>query len=220
MAPLVAPGCVRYTIHETYGGRNIANIIDMFVETTGSSVDRAEALEGVAGDILNNWADHMLDWQANNVLFHKVSWVDLDELDGSTGERSSTSENVLPLAGSGTEDPLPGNVAVLFTKVAPGGGRATRNGRLYLVGVSENFTGDVSPNTLLPTPLAGLTSAGADFLDGITDSILDQPANMTVIHTRNEGTVASPDIVFNGQNRVTAFTPQATLATQRRRLRG
>lgn len=220
MAPLVAPGVVRYTIHETYAGRDIANIIDMFVETTGSIEDRALAAFTVAGDVLNNWADHMLDYQSNNVTFDRVSWVDLDELDGSTGERTSTSDNVLPLAGSGSETPMPGNVAILFTKVAPGGGRSTRNGRTYLTGVSEGFTGDADPNVLLSAALSGLTTAGGEFLSGVNDAGGGIGRNMVVVHTRNAGTPTNPNIVYQSQSAVTAFTPQATLATQRRRLRG
>lgn len=218
MAPLIAPGICRYAVNQTYAGRNVVNIIDMRVDTTGSIETRADAVYGVAGDILNNWDDHLRPGQVAQLILESVSWVDLDDVDGSTGLRSSTSDKTWPAAGEDAANGLPGSVAGLIVKTAPGGGRSTRNGRMYFAGIAEAATTLLAPNTIDGTSVTGRNASLADFLEGINDTVdpSDVQKQMVVVHTRKVGSV----VTYEGSSDVTSLLLQPTLATQRRRLRG
>ena len=223
MAPLVEPTVCRFTVNGTFGGRNIANIFDMTITGETPGFDRTTAINHQAQDMVAAWKNRILPLVANDYTFTSVSFVDLNTLDGITGAQTTGPSTVLPLNGASTEDPLPPNVAALVTKVAPGGGRATRNGRTYVVGLRETQTDPGNPTRLTSAAQGFLTAALEGFSSDISNGPLDAgyDSNMVVLHTRNIADPGDPpNIVAVGYSPVTAMTCDIVLATQRRRLRG
>ncbi len=216
---LIAPGIARFTVNAELGGEAVANILDMQVDTTGGTTDRATALAEVAGDILNNWDDHILSFVCDDYVAQSVSWVDLDDANGPVGSRSTTSANTWPQPGAGTATPMPGNVAALVSKNITGS-RGRRNGRMYLAGIPEVYTGSSGPNIIEGTYLDGINTSMASFLSGINDAegiAIDVQRQLVVVHTQIPSPGADP--VYVGYSSVSSLTAQARLATQRRRLR-
>lgn len=222
MAALIWPNAVRFSINGTYGGRNVANVFDMRIDDVSVGAERDDAIFDQAGDILNAWTTNLLPIVVNDYTALSVSWVDLNSATGTTGTRSSTADETWPQNGATSSDPTPGNVAALITKVAPGGGRRSRNGRLYVVGVSETQTDNTNAGNLTSTAVGQYTTAMEAFSSDISNTLLADgySSNMTVLRTINQGTPSSPDIVAVGNDDVTAMVCQQRLATQRRRLRG
>lgn len=221
MAPLVMNTICRYTIEGLYTGNAYANILDMHIDTTGTTQSREDAIEQVAEDIWNNWCDHILNLQDGNTSVTSVSWVDLDTDEGTTGSISGTTANPLPQNGAVTGQGAPGNVSGLVTKTAPGGGRKTRNGRWYIVGIPEATTDDANANSLTNAAVTAWNSALDSFRTGVEDpgSATEASRFPVVLHTENTGTVEDPNIIATGYNEITDFAMNALLATQRRRLR-
>lgn len=211
---LVAPGICRYAINQTYGGRPAVNIIDMQVDTTGEVTDRDQACFRIAGDILNNWVDHVQGVQTSQVAFQSVSWVDLNSLNGSTGERSATTDKTLPTTGTASGGNAPGNVAFRVNK----GGtarRGERSGRMYLVGVPEEANENSAANEVNDAWIGYVNTAMADFLAGVNDAEgdpLGTQRQMVVLHV--------VDGVYQGYSDVNDLTCDARFGSQRRRLRG
>lgn len=214
MAPIVAPQVCRFTINGTYAGEEVANVIDMQVDTTGGPEDRPTACYLIAGDILNNWDDHIRPGLVAAYTAVSVSWVDLNSLDGSTGERTSTSDTTWPANGGDSGAPSVGAGSVRLNKLQDGGRRA-RNGRLYLPGYSEGWTTSGQPNFLTPAIVAGWNESASDFLEGINDA--EGPNND---HTRKMVVVHTVGGTYIGYSDVTALVCQAEVATQRRRMPG
>lgn len=210
---LIINGVCRYAVHQSYAGRAVVNIIDMRVDTTGSPVSREDALESVAGDIINNWDDHIRPSQINDLVCESVSWVDLDSANGSVGQRSSTSATTWPTAG-GTESPIPfpGMVAMRILKNTTGG-RQARKGRMYLCGFDEGKSGD-NPNQWLPAFVSVMNTSMSSFLSGIRDTgaMLDVERFPVVVHTPKGATPTATE--------VTSYSVDPVMGTQRRRTRG
>lgn len=213
MAPIVAPGICRYTINQTYGAQQVANILDMQIDTTGGFEARSDAIRLVGEDILKNWDEHILQWQVPALVAQNVSWVDLDSLDGDTGSTTDNTDDqtLWPKAGYNVTAGLPGNVSMLVKKIS-GGGRRARNGKWFICGVPEVITTD-SPNTITSTEVPLIQALFDDFADGITDNSgpIEVQRQPVVLHTVNG--------VFTSYDDVDRFEVQSLLATQRRRLR-
>lgn len=213
MAALIAPGICRYTVHGTFNGREVANIVDQRIDTTGTVLDRDEQVQAIAGDILNNWSDHVLPLLTSQYTATEVSWVDLNAADGSTGERSSTDGSTWPQAGGSTDPAAQGNVAYRINKVGTAR-RGQRAGRMYLCGVGESANNTANANQVNPTVASDVSDAMQEFLEGIND---DDPLGgsdheMVVIHVVNE--------VYQGWSAVQALECDSVFGSQRRRLRG
>ena len=221
MAAIVAPGVCRFTVNQTFAGQPVANIIDMRIDTTGSVISRHDAILDQAAKIIDGWDDRIRISQADDLSCNSVSWVDLDEADGETGERSVTSATTWPAVGGGGSAPFSANVAVLITKTLEQSSRNRRNGRMYLCGGAETWTTAGAPNQVDAATRTTLNSNLALFLSGITseNGAFGYDSDMCVVHTRNAGTPENPDIVFDGNSDVLSLTVQPLLATQRRRLR-
>lgn len=219
MAQIIAPDCVRYSVNYTYNSRPHVNIIDMVVlDQSGGTFSRDDAVHATAGDVLDAWHQNVRLVQNVSVQLQSVSWVDLNSLDGSVGEISSTTDTTWPANGTVTGQGIPANVSLLVTKQTTNR-RSSRAGRMFVGGMSEASTdGSYVPTATLNT-WAGFFG---DFTESLTETgTISVYQNFpTVIHTRNDGTAANPDIVYTGNTQVTSFAPQALLATQRRRLRG
>lgn len=214
MAALVAPGICRFTVNGTYAERPIANIVDMQIDTTGTTTDRDDACFRMAGVLLNQWTDDILPLVADNYQATSVSWVDLNSLTGSTGERTSTDAETWPASGEGTQAANSSAIAFRVDKSSVAR-RGQRQGRMYLVGVPESATEDGSPNTLIGGVVTAMNSALASFLDNIRQEDAD-PGNyqsrMVVVHTVED--------VFESWSYVESLTVNGRLGTQVRRLRG
>lgn len=211
MAAIVAPGICRYTINGTYAGEEVANIIDMQIDTTATVEPREDAILTVARDVLRAWDDHIMLLISGSYLATSVSWVDLDSLDGSTGSITSAGDISWPRPGRFGGEGMPGNVSMRFDKIC-GGGRRARNGRTYLVGVPESVTGNPTNNDLDGPYVSDANIAGQDFLESITDNSLptDAQRQFVVVHTVKG--------VYVGYDDVDEFTLGARIRTQRRRL--
>lgn len=214
MAALIAPGVARYAVNGQYSGRPVVNILDFRIDTTGTTVNRDDAVQDKAGDIIEQWTDHILPLLDDEYTALSVSWVDLDEDDGSTGERSSTDTIEWPENGSQDGAGMPGNAAIRINKniVAR---RGQRQGRMYLAGVNESLTTDDAPNQVDPASAANFNTALADFLAEVNDSQVggfDYVAALGVVHTKDD--------VFTSFSDVEALVVDQTLGSQRRRLRG
>lgn len=213
---LVFPAVARYVIEQTFLGRPAINILDMAL-TNEDGVSREQAVFNVAGDIINNWADHMMGLMAEGVSFNAVSWVDLNSEDGSTGRRTTTSDTSLPVIGGAAGDTAPASVAMLIRKQSVSR-RGQRQGRWFIPGATEqNLNGNLLSSGFLTAVEGNL----ADFLAGVSDQspILDVERIPVVLHTENQGTPQAPVIVATGWSQIQALSMDAQVASQRRRNR-
>lgn len=210
--PLVFPDIVRFTVVGAYGEQECLNILDAEVQSEGSLVDREEAIFAVAGDIINNWVDHILPVVHANYQINEVRWVDLNTATGSTGSRTETDAETLPQFGSLSGSGMPGNVYVKVVKTLQGKDRTQRNGILRLGGVAESTTVDSDVNSILDTHAAAVNSAFENFKDGINGAALGTETNLGVLHTV-EG-------VATDFSRLSTFSARTGLGTIRRRMPG
>jgi len=213
VAALIAPGVVRYAVNGTYDGHDVVNIVDMRLDTTGSIADRAGAAFDQAGIIINEWKDSMLPLMVSSYKAVSVSWIDLESEEGSVGERSSTDSTAFPASGSSGGAAMPGNVAARINKNTTAT-RGQRQGRMYLVGVSEAWTQSAEPNTIDSGSTAVINTKLAAFLGDINQSdtsVFDFGSEMVVVHTK--------DGVFTSASVVTTLSIDAYLASQVRRIR-
>ena len=215
MVALIAPAICRFAVNGTYGGRAVVNIVDMQIDTTGSTLAREDACFQQAGIIINEWDDSILTNLESYYKANSVSWVDLNSEDGSVGERTSTVDTTFPQPGKRTGTAaMPGNVALRINKTIVAQ-RGQRQGRMYLAGVSEAMTNGSVPNSLEAGQIATWNTALAAFLGDIAQSDSDPlsyNSKMVVVHT--------VDGVFTTYSDVTALTVDEFLGSQRRRLRG
>lgn len=217
MAELIADTIVRYTINGQYVGRPVANVLDYQIDTTGSVTGRVESIYALAGILINEWTDSIMTELANQYSALSVSWIDLDSLEGSTGERTSSGDTVWPMAATNNFAAMPGNVALRVNK-AISGTRGQRQGRMYLCGVPEAWTDPGSPNQVGGAALANLNDRLESFLgDTNQDGEGGLPgetymAKMVVVHT--------VDGVFTTKSDVRSLSADPLLSSQRRRLRG
>jgi len=232
--PFVVNGTCRYTLHGLFYGRATATVLDYFIDTTGGTAGRTEAIDAMAGILINEWNDSLLPVQSSAWVFQKVSWVDLDEEDGVTGERNTSGSITLPKPGAITFNQGSANVAVLVKKVIDRK-RGARSGRIYVPGFEEGMTGSTTGNEIQTANLTSWQTKCAAFLGDTNQSgglVAGQPYDswMVVSHILTRG----PDKVFGGRYphtepgdpltgeplKVKSLQVQATLATQRRRIRG
>lgn len=208
--PLVFDGVVRYSVIGNLFGEDCVNILDVDI-STGFGETREDACSDVAGDILNNWTDHILPRLSAGYEAREVRWVDLNSLDGSTGSRSSTDVETWPMTGSVAENTLPNNVYVKVVKAVQAKTRTERNGTLRLGGIPESATVGSNGNTLNTTYLTGISDAFEDFKDGINGGT-DNEVNLCVLHT--------VDGVATAKSTISRFNPASTVGTLRRRMPG
>lgn len=209
---MVVPNVVRYAVHQQLGGRAVVNIVDMDVRINGVGPSREDAVHDVAGDLLNNWTDHILAYQCQHISALSISWVDLDSVNGSVGSRNSTDDNTWPdNGGTSSPIPFPGMVAMRVIKNTTGG-RQARKGRMYLAGFDEGKSG-TQPNQWLPAVVSDMNTRLAGFLSGIEDAgALNVVERFpVVIHAPAGGTPNA--------TRVTGYSVDPVMGTQRRRTR-
>lgn len=220
MAPgLIVPGVARYSIIGTYAGVNVANVLDIDLDTPGSTA-RADAVLDQAKVIVSAWADHICPLLSDEYSALSVKWVDMNSSDGTTGEVTEGTGSSFPQAGARGGNPMPGSVAFLIHKQI-NASRGSRSGRMFLAGVMESDTGDTTPNTIIPATIATMTTALEDFRNAVNqDGVLgDYSSDISVIHTKNTANPEDdPIIVYVSQSSVDALVPSTKIRTQRRRL--
>lgn len=218
--PLVVPGICRYTINQTYGARNVANIVDIDLNNNDITATRADIVADYGRVLLQNWHDRIRPNIVNELRFDQVSWVDLDSEDGSVGSTTTgIGTAVWPAVGVSTAAGMPGNVAMLVKKTLATG-RGRRDGRWYLCGVGEDKTADDIPNTLIASFVSGMNTALAGLLGDLdgNETSPDYEHSLHVVHILTRDVDGNP---LTGDSRqVSALTIDPTLATQRERLRG
>lgn len=212
MPSLIVPDVCRYYIDFELGSRPCACILDQaVVGTTGS---RAVAVAKVAEKLLSAWHAGPRTRQSNEISLLSVSWLDLNSSTGTVGSTTTGPGGtpVWPSIGGVAEDSFPSNVALRVEK-ATTATRGLRKGRMYVPGISESDT-DV-PNTVASTRLAAWQTQFTALLTAIgawSTGEGDYVSSPCVIHQPIDD---DPSYTL-----VTSFTPQATLRSQGRRLRG
>lgn len=211
MAPIVAPQICRYTVNQVIGGQPVANILDIRVFDENPLDTRENLLFEVGGDILNNWDDHILDFQINELQAISVSWIDLDSLDGSRGERQSTSANTWPKAGGNASDPALPAVTALRVDKGTTGGRGTKSGRMYIAGVAETHTPVDNTQSWSTEMREAVDARLEDFLSGIAGEAGPdgREQDLVVVHTR--------DGVYRSYSVVNSLACNPAISTQVRR---
>jgi len=205
MAQVVLSNAMRFSVHGHVNGHAWTNIWDFLV---AGPTTRPTAAAQKARLMLDTYADHIMPGVSAGTTVDRCSWVDLDSIDGETGEENDTSANNFPHAGSIIGDELPGNCAVLVRKITRGG-RRYRNGRMYLPGVAESQT---DGNLLLAAPLSNLQNALNTVFNVVNAPL---PAGDTCI-LGVIGQAGGTPAVFNN---VSSLQAEQLIATQRRRLR-
>lgn len=209
MAPLVVPGICRFAMYGTIG-RPWVNILDIHIDVdVGES--REEAIVDQAEIINQQWPTKVQAVLSPAWSYQGVRWLDLHSLEGGSGSTSETSGTlVLPVIGlQAGQGSTPGS-SILIKKRA-GATRGTRHGRMFLCGVSEanteqmTFSAVSTLNTGLANALTAINQSSAPLSVGSYNS------EIVVVHT--------PKNVPPSYSKVTALEAQSLLATQRRRLR-
>lgn len=224
MNPLIAPDVCRFTVLGTYAGRNVANILDVFIDQTGSLTDRQEAIADQAAIIVSAWADEVCPVIVDNYSATEVRWLDLNDEDGSVGVTSTGTGTDFPAPGVSTAEPMPGNVSIRVNKQISAS-RGQRKGRMYLVGLGEDKTVNASPNTLIGSFVTDVNAAMASFKSAVEQSAGVTPPNydsqIVVLHTRIDRTdPEEPVLIYEGRSALTSFATDVTIGSMRRRLRG
>lgn len=224
---LVVPDICRFVVNQSLEGREVVNILDMKIDTTGSVTSREDAIVDQAQVILQEWHDEIRPMVIDDLQLLSVSWVDLDEDDGSTGTTTDGSGAAeWPSEGTSLGLPMPANVAVLVHKNATVS-RRSRNGRMYLCGWSEGINDAANGNAVTPAELDTINGNLDDFLTNINQTGgglgADYASALVVVHTLSSVNPDPPPkllIEANGYDDVESLTADPVFATIRRRLRG
>lgn len=213
----IVPGVCRYAINGRAAGRNVVNVLDYKIDTTGTTADRAQSCSDQAGILINQWATSIMPILHSTYSFESVTFADLDSANGTTGSRSITSLRSLPIAGGGTGDALPSNAAGLITKVT-NSARGQRNGRLYLSPHGEtNSIGNELIGVVRDDWQARFTAFLGD-TEQSDPNLGVYTSEMVVVHIETRDLAGNP--ATGSSTNVSAMSVQTRLATQRRRLRG
>lgn len=207
--PLVISKVARFSVVGNLFGQDCVNVLD--VDFDGFTNSREETCFTIAGDILNNWSDHILPIVSAGYEAREVRWVDLDSLTGSTGSRSSTSAETWPSTGGLEANTLPNSTYAKITKRVEGKNRAQRNGTLRLGGIVESMTTGANANQLDTTSIGTINTGFENLKDGI-NGITGGTANLCVVHT--------VDGEATGKSQISTFACQSTVGTLRRRMPG
>jgi hypothetical protein len=224
--PFIVPTVCRYSLHATYGGRNVDNVLDFHVDTTGSTVSRADAVQGLAIVIIDKWWARFSTVVTNELSFQSISWVDLNSATGTVGALSVTPTNTFPKNGIVGTSGLAGNTSVLLTKVTASV-RGARSGRMYMCGLPETGTTLGQPNLVNAASVGTWQTAATGFFNDTHltgGGPLTYDATMVVSHILTYDPPVPPHThpkpATGEAHTVSQLVVNPVLATQRRRLRG
>ena len=193
--PLVAP-CVQVTVRGTMDLHNWANVFHVEpAETIGPN--------GQALAVLDAYVNDLLPLLTNDVQVVDAAYVDLQDVDGSSGVVSPTAGP--DLIGGVAAPACPPNTTYL---VRYGGlsARGVRNGRSYLPGVREDEVSN--GGVITPETTADVQAAATTF---ISDVLANADGPLVTLHTPEVGDPFVSEILGCAVSNV--------VATQRRRLR-
>src|SRR5215204_428167 len=201
MAPIVAPLVARFSLIGTYADRPVATVLDIEPSiVSGVAPDRADFLTLTATRLGTAWNDIVFP-MSDRLSYTEVQYVDLDSADGLVGSYTFPS----PIEGTGTGDPMPGNVAVRYNKQGGGYSRGQRAGRMYIAGALDGWTGLTQPNNL--TTIDITLQAGADAFMGALDNDIESTdesgvfsPNLVVVHTTRPTPESDP--VYSGKTTI------------------
>lgn len=208
---LIAPLICRFAVNGRLNGQDCINLFDVRIDDDVVAT-RNDLIWGTAGDLLNQWHDHVLPLLVNTYQAVSVSWVDLDNAAGGTGSRQSTDEHVWPASASTIAPALPNHTYAKMVKNLEGKTRAQRNGALRLGGLAEGETIPGSPNTWETATRAALNAAFEDLKDGINGAEGLGSKNLVVVHTVNKQ--------YSGYSEIASYSCDPTVGTIRRRMPG
>jgi hypothetical protein len=208
MTILVVPGICRFAVHGTILDRPWVNVLDMHIDSEILE-DRNENIEDQAKILLNEYYDEIRPEMSVSWTVEKVTFVDLDQADGITGERSTgDSPRVFPAAGTqSASETVPGSVCALVSKRTTSA-RGKRSGRMFLPASVE---GAIVGQNLTSSKVTTLQAAMNAFLTAINQEPGQYSSELVVVHITGG--------VPSGTDAVTALEVNQRLATQRRRLR-
>lgn len=211
MAIVFSDNILELAFEHTYGGRPAVNVWHIGYDLSWSGAD----LVDIVDDARNNWQDHILDMLVADVIFTGVTWRNLDPGASQVGFVSPDSgrQTTGALGVSGA----PPNVALLVHKHTDDRPRGRRDGRSFLVGVTD---ADITAAGILGAPYkAVLDAALVQFYDGISDLSLAAARWPAVLETTVASRTKGPQQVTIGSRRVTSLSLDSKVATQRDRLR-
>lgn len=212
MAALVFPEIVRYTVVGSINGEDCLNILDVKLDEQDALDSRDERIATVAGDILNQWSDHILPVLHQDYIAQEVRYVDLNTADGITGSVSSTDGSDWPEAGGASGAGMSNNVYVKMVKVLDTHSRTSRNGALRLSGIPA-ITADPGVSYRVSEEWrTGFNDRFEDLKDGINGQADGWTINIGVLHTINR--------VATGFTFVANFQCAPNFGTIRRRMPG
>ena len=212
---ILAPTIVRFTFKMSWNGvRTVNNVMDVSVEGGGVNT-RDEAVDHVVGSMSGLWQERVIGFGPAGVTYQGAHWLDLDSLDGRSGDIGPAGGH--PTVGSDASTMFPPNTAYLI-HLNSTARRGQRQGRMYLAGAPE---GSADNNgTLIP----GIAASWDGHLNGLRTDI---PA----LFDAEGGTAAwrtvhvtkpdknDPDTWTWSSTTITSCATDPKVATQRRRLR-
>jgi len=217
MPALIVPGIVRYAIKGEYAGQQIANIIDIDIDSIGIEA-RETNVQDQAEVLVSAWADHICPQLSSTYRANEIDWVDMNSASGSTGTQITGTGSDFPQVGGIAGTPMPGSVAYLIHKAIQSQ-RGARAGRMYLVGMAESDTAALTPNEILGARVTAMNTALASFLAAVNQDGGNYNSRIKVVHTKNNALPTEPpDIVYVSQSEVTSLTCDNRVRSQRRRL--
>jgi len=213
----VVPDVVRFSINQSLGSKNVANVLDFEYGDPGPALDRSPGCLAIATILLQAWDSHLRPFCVNNLTCQSVSWVDLDSSSGSTGINQAGAPAVWPAVGGSSADPHPSNVAVLVHKNTLGSQRGQRRGRMYLAGYTEGSNQTDSSQNVNGQVQVDLTAALDGFLEDVTTEVGGFPVLLVVSHVVTRDSNGNP--ATGTSSAVSSLTVDPVFASQRRRLR-
>lgn len=216
----VVDSVVRFSVNGSMvgSGRTTANIVDVWLEDAGGDEIRAQNVLTLAEKVLDSWDDNIRPKQVDELTLQSVSWVDLNDENGSTGTISTTASNTWPAAGGTAGEAVAFNTSILVRKAIVAD-RSRRQGRMYVPGIPEAdvASGYTLTGTARPLWQAEFDDFFNDLQGTITNGGVPYDHYPAVVHVLTRDANENP---LTGDSReVTAFSVQQVLATQRRRLR-
>ena len=211
MAIIYAQDVFEIAMHHEHAGRPVVNVLHI-ANDEGAQSDASKAR-----DVLNNWQDHMISHQDDNLVLVGCTWRSLDPDDTNQGEISL--DPAKPTVGAYAGMGAPPNVALLIKKVTANRQRGQRDGRMFLGGVPVGTFGQ--GGDVLPDYRAAKQTACDAFLDGVNDDQwgVGGGSGLVVLNTTPESRTAGSLPVTLTWRPVTSLIVDSTLSTQRDRLR-
>jgi hypothetical protein len=204
----------RFAVKQEMATVPIVNLLDMHIISVGGSA-RADNLFKQAGRIINAWHTNIRTLQSNDLSLKSVDWIDFNSLDGAVGSRSTTDTTSWPANGTGASATFPTFLALRITKALTAV-RGARAGRMFLAGLSEEWSNTDDPQNVSAATLATINTNLAAFLTAINSSgggiDPDYESHLSVIHRPETVPATNPS-----HSTVNNLIAQARLSHQVRR---